>query len=73
MTREVSGHSPENVQKYLTGIHYPATKEQLLKAAENNKAPENVINEIEALHGNEFSSPKDVMKAYDDMKGEIGD
>lgn len=64
MARGVGGHSPANVQKYLKGQEYPAQKEDLLKTAKHNQAPDEVIREIEGLPAGEFHGPQDVMKGY---------
>jgi hypothetical protein len=64
MARGVGGHSPANVQKYLKGQEYPAHKQDLLKTAKGNDAPDEVIEEIEGLPDQEFSGPQDVMKGY---------
>ncbi len=39
MTRGVGGQSPANVQKFLEGIHYPASKDDLIAAVRKNGAP----------------------------------
>lgn len=64
MTRGVGGHSPANVQKYLAGIHYPASKQELIDCAKGNKAPPEVMDEIENLPDEQFHGPQEVMKAY---------
>lgn len=64
MARGVGGHSPANVQKYLSGVHYPAGKDQLIDAARHNKAPDEVLDTIRNLPYDEFNGPQEVMKAY---------
>lgn len=64
MTRGVGGESPANVQKYLHGVDYPTDKQGLLRKAKENDAPEEVVEAIEGLPGDEFGGPQDVMKAY---------
>ena len=34
---------PDDAQQYLEGVEYPASKEELISAAENNDAPEGLI------------------------------
>ena len=68
MTRGVGGHSPANIQKFLHGIHYPASKDDLMKQAENNDAPEDVIDTIKRLPADRFGGPQDVMEAYGDIE-----
>ncbi len=64
MTRGVGGQSPANVQKYLKGVEYPSNKEDLVRQARGNGAPEEVIDTIEGFEDDEFGGPQDVMKAY---------
>ncbi|MDQ3289187.1 MAG: DUF2795 domain-containing protein [Pseudomonadota bacterium] len=64
MTRGVGGQSPANVQKYLKGVEYPSNKEDLIRQARGNGAPEEVIDTIEGFEDDEFGGPQDVMKAY---------
>lgn len=56
--------SPAEIQKYLAGVNYPATKEDLLAAARQNGAPQEVIREMEDMDADDFGGPQDVMKAY---------
>jgi hypothetical protein len=64
MARGVGGQSPSNVQSYLSGVSYPATKQDLLKAGRQNDAPDEIIEILEGLDEEEFGGPQDVMKAY---------
>lgn len=64
MARGVGGQSPSNVQTYLSGIGYPASKEELIAAARGNGAPAEVMEILQGLEDEEFGGPQDVMKAY---------
>lgn len=64
MTRGVGGESPANVQKYLKGVDYPAKKNDLVKKAENNQAPDDILEMIRSFPNQEYNGPQDVMKAY---------
>ncbi|MAL97323.1 DUF2795 domain-containing protein [Hydrocarboniclastica marina] len=64
MTRGVGGESPANLQKYLNGVDYPASRQALAKRAKDNDAPDEVVEAIENLPSDEFGGPQDVMKAY---------
>jgi len=64
MTRGVGGQSPANVQKFLKGVSYPASKDELLQQARDNDAPDEVLQAIEQFDADEFGGPQDVMKAY---------
>jgi len=64
MTRGLGGSSPANVQNYLKGVEYPASKQNLIRQAESNQAPKEVMEVIKRLPADEFGGPQDVMKAY---------
>lgn len=56
--------SPAEVQKYLHGITYPATRDELVEAAEAEGAPPEVMTMIRNMPDAEYGGPQDVMKAY---------
>ena len=58
--------SPIDLQKHLGGIDYPASKDDLLRTAEEEGADEDVLDAIRNLPGDQFDSPADVSKAYGD-------
>jgi hypothetical protein len=59
--------NPIQVQKYLKGIDYPVQKDDLIRAAEDNGADNNLIAMLENLPMNEFNSPNDVSEAIGKM------
>ena len=68
MTRGVGGHSPANVQKYLSDVSYPASKEVLLAQARRNSAPQEILDTIERLPEDQFGGPQEVMKGYGEIE-----
>jgi hypothetical protein len=65
MARGVGGQSPSNVQSYLKGVSYPASKDDLLAAAKRNGAPDDIMRVIRGFEGGtEYGGPQEVMKAY---------
>lgn len=59
----MNGHvNPVQVQKFLGGLDYPVSKEQLIETAEAQGADENVLGTLEDLPMKEFASPNDVSK-----------
>jgi hypothetical protein len=70
MTRGVGGQSPSNIQSYLAGTSYPATKQDLVEAARQNAAPKEIIRILEQLDEDEFGGPQEVMKAYSRERNE---
>lgn len=55
--------SPIQLQKHLKGTNYPASKNDLVRRAEDNQASPEIVEKIRQLPGDRFGSPKDVMKA----------
>lgn len=55
--------NPADVEKYLKGIGYPASKEDLLKMAKRNGAEPKVCDTIQRLPNQQFANPTDVAKA----------
>ena len=55
--------NPIEVQKNLKGMSYPASKEDLVAAAEGNNASEDVLERLRGLSEQEFTGPDDVMEA----------
>ncbi len=52
---------PDEGQRYLEGVDYPASKEAMLSAAEGNGAPSEMIEMIEGLPLGEFSDLEEFM------------
>lgn len=59
----VKGSAAE-LEKYLKGVDYPASKSDLLSKAKSNGAPSEVIDMINSLSEDRFNSPIDVSKAF---------
>ncbi len=55
--------NPIQVQKYLSGIDYPASKQELVRRAEDQGADDNVRQTLERLPEREYNSPNDVSEA----------
>ncbi|HEU0050470.1 MAG TPA: DUF2795 domain-containing protein [Patescibacteria group bacterium] len=71
-TRGINDESPTvsaaELQKYLAGIEYPATKHDAIEQARENNAPEKVIKTIRGLPEDEFGGPQEIQKAFGDEK-----
>ncbi len=65
MARGLGGHSPANITHHLKGMHFPASKEDLLERARDNGAGQDVLEVLESFAEDEqFESAADVVKAY---------
>jgi hypothetical protein len=54
--------NPDDAQRYLEGINYPASKEEVINAAEQNGAPDTMTRMLEGLSRPEFSGSEEVME-----------
>ncbi len=54
---------PTEAQRHLKGVEYPATKDDLISTAERNDAPDDVIETLQTMDGEQFDGPDDVMEA----------
>jgi Protein of unknown function (DUF2795) len=51
------------VQKYLSGVDYPASKQDLIEHAKNKGAPKEVLGDLEDIPDEEYDGPNRVSKA----------
>lgn len=56
--------SPIAVSKAIKGIDFPASKEDLIEHAKQNKADQEVMEILENLPEDDFETVADVEKAY---------
>jgi hypothetical protein len=55
--------NPIEVQKALKGMDYPAGRDEIVSAARDNGAAEEIVDALEGLGRNRFDGPDDVMEA----------
>jgi hypothetical protein len=58
--------NPIQVQKYLGGIDYPASKDDIVSAAESSGADENVLEALRSIPDTEYDAPTAVSSAVSD-------
>jgi len=58
--------NPIQVQKFLGGIDYPATKETLISKAKESGADSNVLDALQNIPDKEYDSPTAVSSAVSD-------
>jgi predicted outer membrane protein len=56
--------NPIQVQKYLKGVDYPASKKALLEKAKSMGADDNICASLEQLPDEDFQTPADVSQAF---------
>jgi hypothetical protein len=59
----MSDVNPIQIQKFLKGVDYPASKATLIENAKKMGADENVCASLEQLPEQEFEAPVDVSQA----------
>jgi hypothetical protein len=52
-----------DVQKYLAGVRYPATKDTLVEHAKRKGASEDIIEALSSMPGGEYDGPNRVSSA----------
>lgn len=62
--------NPIELQKHLKGVSYPASKQDLVDAAEGNGADDDVKGLLDALPDEEYETPAAVNKALGGMDDE---
>ncbi|KQR23839.1 hypothetical protein ASF79_00830 [Agreia sp. Leaf335] len=55
--------TPIELQKYLSGVDYPISKNDLLDTARNQGAPDHVVEALESVDQDEFDGPTAVSSA----------
>ena len=60
--------NPIQIQKFLKGVNYPASKGDLLENAEREGADEDVRTTLEKLPDQEYETPADVSKALGNIE-----
>lgn len=60
--------NPIQLQKHLKGMDYPASKQDLIKHAEQQGADDNVRSTLEQLPDEQYETPADVSKAVGEIE-----
>jgi hypothetical protein len=58
--------NPIQIQKFLGGVDYPASREALLAKARDSGADDNVLQALEGIPDREYDSPTAVSSAVSD-------
>ncbi|MCZ2822214.1 DUF2795 domain-containing protein [Modestobacter sp. VKM Ac-2977] len=58
--------SPIDIQKALSGIDYPATKDDVVKHAQSQGGSEEVVDALKGIDDQEYDTPAAVSKAVFD-------
>jgi hypothetical protein len=52
---------PDDVRQYLEGVDFPASKDDLATSAEDNGAPDELVERLRTLGRPDFSGPDEVV------------
>jgi hypothetical protein len=65
MARGVGGIGPANIMKHIKGIHFPASKDDILEIAKKGPGPDTdkVLSVLEKISDQEYNSPAEILKA----------
>ncbi len=55
------GFDPDDAQRYVDGVDYPVSKETMLSTAQENGAPDELVELIAGLPLGEFSGSEEFM------------
>jgi hypothetical protein len=55
--------NPIELQKYLKGVDYPADRDELVQAAEQNGAPQEIVDALRNAGKDSFDGPTAVQEA----------
>ena len=55
--------NPIELQRHLKGVSYPASKADLISAAEGNGAPDDIVSALRDAGQDSFDGPDDVQRA----------
>ena len=68
MAREIGGRSSATIVSFLEGIIFPASRDDLLDQAEYNNAPQEILDVLEQLDNQEYTSMADVMSGISQIE-----
>lgn len=60
--------NPIQVQKFLGGIDYPCSKQDIINRAKERGADDQVLDTLSSLRMERFNSPNDVSEAIGDLE-----
>jgi hypothetical protein len=63
LTKGTSQGVNETVQKALKNVQFPASKQDLVRIAQQNNVPAPIVEKLRAMPGDQYNGPQDVMKA----------
>lgn len=70
MARGVGGIGPANIMKHIKGIHFPASKQDIVNTAKNGPGPDTdrVLEVLSKIPEDQYPSPAQILKAIGKTK-----
>lgn len=68
--RLVGGKSPSEVLGYLHGLEFPAKKDDIVRAARRNGAPEDVLGALTVLTATGYADQQQLLRDYPRLDGD---
>ncbi len=66
--QEMKRVSPVQVEKFLKGMDFPATKEDIINKARQQGADDNVLETLRMLPDKQYNSPTDISRAMGEQE-----
>jgi hypothetical protein len=60
---KIKGLGTDEIMKYLKGVNFPASKQNILSAFTNNNAPKEMMSALGNLPASNYNSPQDLISA----------
>ncbi len=64
MERLLGGETPDQLLRYLQGVSFPAKKDDLVHAARQNGAPNDMVALLEGLPATDIRSEQQLLELY---------
>ena len=58
---DIGSFNPSDVQQYLEGINFPASKDEVASGAESNGAPQGLVEQIKNAAKDKFQNKQEVI------------
>ncbi len=68
INRAAGGVGTKQIQSFLEGATYPATKDELIQTAEQKGAGEDILEALGRVPGDRFDSPSELNEAIGKME-----
>lgn len=65
---KIKGLGQDEIMKYLKGVNFPASKQNILSALTNNNAPKEMTSAVGNLPATNYNSSQDLISA---LKGKL--